>query len=558
MATVAPKGGVFGRVKSLDAILATAQKRGLKRSLGAFQLTLLGVGAVIGTGIFVLTAVAAQKAGPGMMLSFCIAGFVCAVAALCYSELASMVPVAGSAYTYTYAVMGETLAWMVGWALVLEYALGASAVAVGWSNHVVGALADSGIHFPALLSNADGLMAKVALAIGSKATPDLLTAAREGGLINLPAIIVVLAVTALLIKGTTESAMVNAALVVVKLVALTAFIILTLPALKAVNFHPFTPTGFGNLSSGTGYVGAAASIFFAYVGFDAVSTAAEETVNPQRNVPIGLIGSLLICTAIYLLVAAGAIGTVGAQPVTSAAGAFLAPGSPEMAGRCAAIVSSGAVEPLVCSKHALVHVLQVTGHPMVGWMVGLAAIIALPSVVLMMMFGQTRVFFTMARDGLLPAAFAKVHPRFRTPYFVTAVTGLFALIFAGLLPVGSLADYSNSGTLFAFAMVAVAVMVLRIKDPGRERKFRTPIVWVVAPAAILGCIVLYAALDITSKLVLVGWGGIGLIVYFLYSRSRSHVGRGIIDVPELDADAPPTAVPPMPGAPAPGSAGERG
>lgn len=530
MATVAPKGGVFGRVKSLDAILATAQKKGLHRSLGPFQLTLLGVGAVIGTGIFVLTAVAAQKAGPGMMLSFCIAGFVCAVAALCYSELASMVPVAGSAYTYTYAVMGETLAWMVGWALVLEYALGASAVAVGWSNYVVGALADNGIHFPALLSNADGLMAKVALAFGSKATPDLLTAAREGGLINLPAVIIVLAVTALLIKGTTESAMVNAALVVVKLVALTAFIIITLPAIHGAYFHPFTPTGFGNLSSGTGYVGAAASIFFAYVGFDAVSTAAEETINPQRNVPIGLIGSLLICTAIYLLVAAGATGTMGAQPVTSAAGAFLAPGSPEMAGRCAAIVSSGAVEPLVCSKHALVHVLQVTGHPTVGWLVGLAAIIALPSVVLMMMFGQTRVFFTMARDGLLPAAFAKVHPKFKTPYFVTAVTGLFALIFAGLLPVGSLADYSNSGTLFAFAMVAVAVMVLRIKDPARHRSFRTPMIWVVAPAAVVGCIVLYAALDIASKLVLVGWGGIGLIVYFLYSRSRSHVGRGIVDI----------------------------
>jgi APA family basic amino acid/polyamine antiporter len=528
MATVAPKGGVFGRVKSLDAILATAQKKGLQRSLGPFQLTLLGVGAVIGTGIFVLTAVAAQKAGPGMMLSFCIAGFVCAVAALCYSELASMVPVAGSAYTYTYAVMGETLAWMVGWALVLEYALGASAVAVGWSNYVVGALADNGIHFPALLSNADGLMAKVALAFGSKATPDLLTAAREGGLINLPAVIIVLAVTALLIKGTTESAMVNAALVVVKLVALTAFIIITLPAIHGAYFHPFTPTGFGNLSSGTGYVGAAASIFFAYVGFDAVSTAAEETINPQRNVPIGLIGSLLICTAIYLLVAAGATGTMGAQPVTSATGAFLAPGSPEMAGRCAAIVSSGAVEPLVCSKHALVHVLQVTGHPTVGWLVGLAAIIALPSVVLMMMFGQTRVFFTMARDGLLPAAFAKVHPRFKTPYFVTAVTGLFALIFAGLLPVGSLADYSNSGTLFAFAMVAVAVMVLRIRDPGRHRSFRTPMIWLVAPAAVVGCIILYAALDITSKLVLVGWGGIGLIVYFLYSRSRSHDGRGIV------------------------------
>ena len=518
---------LFDRVKSLDAILATAEKKGLHRTLGAFQLTMLGVGAVIGTGIFVLTAVAAQKAGPGMMISFCIAGFVCAVAALCYSELVSMVPVAGSAYTYTYAVLGEILAWMVGWALVLEYALGASAVAVGWSNHFVGALSDSGIHFPSLIGNADGLMAKVSLALGSAATPDLLKAANDGGYINLPAIFIIIAVTALLIKGTTESARFNAVLVVVKLVALAAFIFLTIPGMHSANFHPFTPTGFGDVTSGTGYVGAAASIFFAYVGFDAVSTAAEETINPQRNVPIGLIGSLVICTAIYLLVAAGAIGAIGAQPVTSAAGAFLSPGSPEMAGRCAAIVAGGAVEPLVCSKHALVHVLQVIGHPSIGWLVGLAAIIALPSVVLMMMFGQTRVFFVMARDGLLPASFAKVHPKYKTPYVVTAVTGLFALVFAGLLPVGSLADYSNSGTLFAFAMVAIAVLVLRVKDPSRKRSFRTPMIWVIAPLAIIGCVVLYAALDLTSKLVLVGWGAFGLIIYFLYGRKRSHVGLGL-------------------------------
>ena len=539
---------MFGRVKSLDAILETAQKKSLHRSLGAFQLTMLGVGAVIGTGIFVLTAVAAQKAGPGMLLSFVLAGSVCAVAALCYSELASMVPVAGSAYTYTYAVLGEVMAWMVGWALVLEYALGASAVAVGWSNHVVGALADSGIHFPGIISNADGLMANVALFFGKPATPDLLTALHTGGYINLPAVFVVVAVTALLIKGTTESARFNAVLVVVKLVALSAFIFLTLPMMHSQNFHPFTPTGIGNLTGGTGVIGAAASIFFAYVGFDAVSTAAEETINPQRNVPIGLIGSLTICTIIYLLVAAGAIGTVGAQPVVSATGAYLASGSPEMAGRCAAIVAGGGVEPLVCSKHALVHVLQVIGWPSVGWWVGIAAVIALPSVVMMMMFGQTRVFFVMARDGLLPPSFAKVHPRFKTPYVVTAVTGLFALVFAGLLPVGSLADYSNSGTLFAFAMVAISVMVLRVKQPDRQRSFRTPVVWVIAPLAVIGCVVLYLALDMASKLVLFGWGGIGLLVYFLYSRSRSHVGLGLVEVHELDADAPGLPLAPMPGA----------
>ena len=539
---------MFGRIKPLDAILATAQKKGLHRSLGPVQLILLGVGAVIGTGIFVLTAVAAQKAGPGMMLSFVLAGFVCAVAALCYSELASMVPVAGSAYTYTYAVLGEVMAWMVGWALVLEYALGASAVAVGWSNHVVGALGDAGVHFPAVISNADALMAKVALTFGKPASPDLLNALHTGGFINLPAVFIVIAVTALLIKGTTESARFNAVLVVVKLVALTAFICLTLPNIHTQNFHPFTPTGFGNLTGGTGVIGAAASIFFAYVGFDAVSTAAEETINPQRNVPIGLIGSLTICTLIYLLVAAGAIGTVGAQPVLSAAGTYLASGSPEMAGRCAAIVAGGAVEPLVCSKHALVHVLQTIGQPSVGWWVGMAAVIALPSVVLMMMFGQTRVFFVMARDGLLPPSFAKVHPKFKTPYVVTAVTGLFALVFAGLLPVGSLADYSNSGTLFAFAMVAISVMVLRVREPERKRSFRTPIIWVIAPLAVIGCVVLYLALDLPSKLVLFGWGGIGLIVYFLYSRSRSHVGLGHVEVHELDDDAPGLPLAPMPGA----------
>ncbi|MBW8742798.1 MAG: amino acid permease, partial [Sphingomonas sp.] len=277
---------LFDRVKPLDAILKTAEKKGLHRTLGAFQLTMLGIGAVIGTGIFVLTSEAAQKAGPGMLLSFVVAGFVCAVAALCYSELASMVPVSGSAYTYTYAVVGELLAWMVGWALILEYAVGASAVAVGWSNHAVGLLRGLGINFPAALSNADALMAKVQLAFGAAPSADLTTALQVGGWINVPAIIISGLVTWLLIVGTTESARVNAVLVAIKITALTAFIFLTLPVLNAENFHPFMPTG------ATGVMGAAASIFFAYVGFDAVSTAAEETKNPQRNVPIGLIGSL--------------------------------------------------------------------------------------------------------------------------------------------------------------------------------------------------------------------------------------------------------------------------
>ena len=520
---------LFERVKSLDAILATAEKKGLKRSLGAFQLTMLGIGAVIGTGIFVLTSEAAQKAGPGMMLSFVIAGFVCAVAALCYSELASMVPVAGSAYTYTYSVVGELFAWMVGWALILEYAVGASAVAVGWSNHAVGLLGASGFHIPSVISNADALMAHVQVAFGAPMSADLQTAMTTGGYVNLPAIVIAGLVTALLVIGTTESAFVNAILVAIKIAALTLFVILTLPAMHTGNFSPFMPTG------AVGTFGAAASIFFAYVGFDAVSTAAEETKNPQRNVPIGLIGSLFICTIFYLLVAAGAIGSFGAQPVFGAAGQVLAPGSAEIAGRCAAITASGATEPLVCSKEALVHVLQSIGHPVFGWLVGLAAVLALPSVVLMMMYGQTRIFFTMARDGLLPERLSAVHPRFRTPHVVTIVTGIGTMIAAAFFPVGKLADYSNSGTLFAFFMVAVSVMVLRRVDPSRHRPFRTPVVWIVAPLAIIGCVVLYFSLPLTAILLLPGWGVIGLLIYFLYSRSRSHVGRGITEVPEHEA-----------------------
>jgi APA family basic amino acid/polyamine antiporter len=521
---------LFDRVKPLDAILATAQKRGLHRSLGAFQLTLLGIGAVIGTGIFVLTAEAAQKAGPGMLLSFVIAGFVCGVAALCYAELASMVPVAGSAYTYTYAVVGELMAWMVGWALILEYAVGASAVAVGWSNHAVGLAHGLGLNIPASISNADALMAKVQLFFGASPSADLLTALKVGGWINVPAVLISGAVTWLLILGTTESARVNAVLVLIKISALTLFIALTIPVLKADNFTPFMPAG------SAGVFGAAASIFFAYVGFDAVSTAAEEVRDPQRNVPIGLIGTLGICTLFYLLVASGAIGAIGAQPLMQG-GATLPPGSPEMAGRCAAITMSGSLQPLVCSREALVHVLDAIGWPALGRLVGLAAVLALPSVVLMMMFGQTRVFFTMARDGLLPEKLASVHPRFRTPHVVTLVTGVGATIAAAVLPVGRLADYSNSGTLFAFLMVAVSVMVLRRKAPDRKRPFRTPGLWIVAPLAVIGCLVLYFSLPLTAILVLPVWGAIGLLVYFLYSRSRSHVGRGIVET--MDEDEPP-------------------
>ncbi|MGF7150805.1 APA family basic amino acid/polyamine antiporter [Sphingomonas zeicaulis] len=528
---------IFGRVKPLDAILATAEKKSLVRTLGPVQLTLLGVGAIIGTGIFVLTAAAAQKAGPGMMWSFIIAGAVCAVAALCYSELASMVPVSGSAYTYTYAVVGELLAWMVGWALILEYAVAASAVSAGWSGYFMG-----------LLKNATGLELPAALSAGPVWTMNgwMPHADISHGVINVPAIFVALAVTALLVIGTTESARVNAVLVAVKVTALTIFIALTLPVMDGGNFSPFAPNGwFGpDGTSGMGIVGAAASIFFAYVGFDAVSTAAEETKNPQRNVPIGLIGSLALCTIFYILVAAGAIGAMGAQPVLGLDGSAVQPGSAGFVAACGLAENAG---KLVCSNEALAHVLRAIDWNQMGNWLGFAANIALPSVILMMMFGQTRIFFVMARDGLLPEKLATIHPKWKTPHIVTMVTGLFVAIAAALLPVGQLADISNSGTLFAFFMVAIAVMVLRVKDPSRHRPFRTPLVWVVGPLSVVGCVALFFNLPVDAMLVLPIWGGIGLVIYFLYGYRKSHVGRGLIEVHESDSDLPPKPVPPVPG-----------
>ncbi len=508
---------LFDRVKPLDAILATAEKKSLTRTLGAFQLTMLGIGAVIGTGIFVLTAEAAQKAGPGMMVSFIIAGFVCAFAALCYAEMASMVPVSGSAYTYSYAVMGELIAWMVGWALILEYAVAAGAVSVGWSGYVVG-----------LFENFFGWNIPDALVLGPF----------DGGMINLPAMFIAGLVTLLLVIGTRESATVNALLVVIKVTALTLFIILAVPVMNMENFEPFAPLGFGGIGA------AAASIFFAYVGFDAVSTAAEETKNPQRNMPIGLIGSLAICTIFYLLVAAGVIGTVGAQPVgiDAAGGHALEPGSRELAAACGAIGD----QAVVCSKEALAWTLREIGWPQIGNLIGLAAGLALPSVILMMMFGQTRIFFVMSRDGLLPQAFSKIHPKFNTPHVITIITGVAVALFAAFFPVGQLANISNSGTLFAFAAVSIAVMVIRRTDPGRHRPFRTPFLYVSAPLAILGCIYLFYKLDVKSQALFVIWAAIGFVVYFAYSRSRSHVGLGHVEVHEDDADAPPPPVPPTP------------
>jgi APA family basic amino acid/polyamine antiporter len=486
------------RIKSLDGILATAAKKPLHRALGPFQLTLFGIGSVIGTGIFVLSAEAAQKAGPGMVFAFVIAAAVCAVAGLCYAEMASMIPVAGSAYTYSYAVLGEFTAWLVGWALILEYGVSGAAIAVGWSGYFTGLLAQlpTPVIVPALLAGGPN----------------------DGGLINLPAVIATLVVTVLLVIGTRESARVNAVLVAVKLMALAGFIALALPAMRSSNFLPFAPWGTG------GIAGAAASIFFAYIGFDGVSTAAEETRNPQRNLPIALIATLVFCTLIYVLVAVGAIGAYGAQPVFGPHGETLATGSAELTARCAALA---APLPLVCSNEALAFVLRQIGHPLAGNLVGLAAGLALPSVLLLSVYGQTRIFFAMARDGLLPEALSAVHPRLRTPHVVTWLTGAAIALAAAFFPVGRLADFANSGTLFAFLVVAVAVMRLRVTEPGRARPFRTPMVWLVGPLTVIGCLGLFLFLPIEAKLLFPVWSAIGLVFYFAYGFRHSHVGRGI-------------------------------
>lgn len=464
------------RIKAVEACIEAAERKGLERSLGPIQLMLLGIGAVIGTGIFVLTAVGAERAGPGLVLSFVIAATVCGFAALAYAELSAMVPVAGSAYTYSYVVIGEFVAWLVGWNLILEYAVAGAAVAVGWSGYMTGLLHSMGLEMP------------LALKAGMFAV--------QGGGVNLIAVSAVAVVTGLLIIGTRESAYFTTALVFVKLLALGAFILIALPQIDWANFHPFMPYGFGSTEVGgvtKGVMAAAALIFFAYIGFDAVSTAAEEVRNPNRNVPLGLMGTLFVCTTIYVLVAAGAVGTTHYTQL------------------------AGNTEPLAS-------ILRTLGFPTVGNLVALAAILALPTVVLMMIYAQTRILFTMSRDGLLPDRLSNLHPRFRTPHVITAVTGLFVAIVAGLFSVDEIAELSNTGTLFAFVVVSLSVMVLRRSQPDRKRPFRCPGLWIVGPAAVLGCLYLFISLPILTQGRFAVWTAIGAVVYFLYGYRRSPLG----------------------------------
>jgi APA family basic amino acid/polyamine antiporter len=462
------------RRKPIDANVPSTEHQ-LKKTLGWPHLIAFGVGAIVGTGIYTLTGVGAGLAGPGVILSFAIAGAVCVCAALAYAEMATMMPYAGSAYTYTYSVLGETLAWIVGTSLILEYTVVCSAVAVGWSAHA------------AEFIRAGGWGVSNALLLGPG----------DGGLINLPAIAISIAVALLLMLGTRESATVSIVLVVIKIAALAAFVVLALPAFNTAHFTPFMPNGFAaHVVNGTnvGVMAAAAIIFFAFYGFDAVSTAAEETKNPARDLKIGIIGSMLVCTAIYMIVAAVAIG---ASPVT----AFSKTAAP------------------------LVYILNGLGQGAAAKLVAGAAVLALPTVIMSFMYGQSRIFFVMARDGMLPTALAKVNARTGTPILMTAVTGIIAAALAGFLPLTDIAALANAGTLAAFIAVAACMIVMRLREPDRPRQFTAPVWWLTGSFAIVGCIYLFASLPNFTKFYFAIANAIGFVFYLLYGARKSQLAK---------------------------------
>lgn len=475
---------LFRRKLIVDLQAEAASETGLKRELGPLSLTLLGIGAIIGTGIFVLTGtVAAQNAGPAVVLSFVLAGTAAILAALCYSEFAALVPIAGSAYTYGYATLGEMFAWIIGWDLVLEYALSATTVAVGWSGYVVSFLSHIGIHIPATLSAAAGT--QVTMADGSTVT----------ALFNLPAVLVVLAVTALLVRGIKESARVNDIIVVIKVAVVLLFIAFAWKGIQAANWQPFIPanTGLRENFGVSGIVAGAGIVFFAYIGFDAVSTAAQEAKNPQRDMPIGIIASLLICTVLYIVVSAIATGVVPYGQLDV----------PDPIAKVAAAAG-------------------------LGWMtrvIELGAIAGLSSVILVQLLGQSRVFWSMANDGLLPPVVNKIHPKFKTPWITQIFLGVLVAIPAGFLSVREAASLVSIGTLLAFVIVCGAVLVLRVREPNLHRPFKTPLVWFTAPAGMIFCFYLMSALPWRTWERLFIWLAIGLVIYFVYGRSHSNLAK---------------------------------
>ena len=460
--------------KSAASELELAPEHQLKRTLSWPHLIALGVGAIVGTGILTLIGVGADKAGPAVILSFAIAGLICACAALAYAEMATMIPASGSAYTYSYVVIGELVAWIVGWSLILEYSLVVSAVAVGWSGYA-----------------APLLQAWLGVPMALMQGPEL------GGIVNLPAVFIIAVVAGLLIVGTRESATLNALLVVVKVVALIVFVAVALPYFNAANLEPFSPFGFPKHETFNpdgkmverGVMAAAAIIFFAFYGFDAIATAAEETKNPGRDLKIGIVGSMLICVVIYMAVAAAAIGAISYTRFAN---------SPE---------------PLAL-------ILRELRQPAAATYLAASAVIALPTVILAFFYGQSRIFFVMARDNLLPPGLAKVSSR-GTPVRITLFTAAIVAVLAGIVPLDELAALANAGTLTAFAAVALCMLIMRRREPNAERRFRTPAAPLIGGIAILGCLYLFISLPVTTQKYFFWAHVVGLLIYFAYGSRRS-------------------------------------
>jgi APA family basic amino acid/polyamine antiporter len=504
----------FLRVKPIASLLSDAgqPERSLKRSLGPLQLTSLGVGAIIGAGIFSTVGTAAAGgashagAGPALVISFVMVAIACGFAALCYAEFASLVPISGSAYTYAYATLGELVAWIIGWDLIIEYAVGNVAVAISWSGYFQELLRGFGAEWPAWLGidyrTALNAAQKVAAAQAGQIDPSALSenvqriaAAYNGApqflgirlLFNLPAFLIVMLLTWVLVLGVRESARFNTAMVAVKLVIIVFFLIAGAFYVRPENWTPFAPNGFAGIS------GAAAIIFFAYIGFDAVSTAAEETRDPQRNMPIGMIASLVVCSVIYLLVAIVLTGMVKWDRL-------------------------GTAEPLATA-------FSERGFNVTAGVISVGALVATTSVLFVFQLGQPRIFFSMARDGLLPAWAAKVHPRYRTPHVTTILTGVLVAVFAAVSNLDEVVELTNIGTLFAFVLVALGVIVLRVREPERPRPFRTPLFPWVPLAAIVCCVYLMLQLPAITWARFSVWLGIGLAIYLIYGLRRSNLAR---------------------------------
>lgn len=479
--------------KPIPVLLAQAHEDGettLRRGLGPWQLVALGVGAIIGAGIFVITGQsAAVHAGPAIVLSFVVAGATCGLAALCYAELASMIPVSGSAYNYTYATMGELIAWVIAWDLLAEYLFSASAVSVGWSGYLVGLLKDVGVHLPAMISQAPFAPA-----------PDGHGLIATGAIVNLPAVAIIAVIAGVLLLGVGQSAAVNSAIVALKLAVVVLVIVFGLLYAQPENWRPFIPPVEVDAASGARHFGigglfvAASVIFFAYLGFDTVSTAAQEARDPQRTLPIGILGSLAICTVLYILMSLALTGMAPFRMLNVPAPVYT----------------------------AVEHV-----GPQLAWLkpvVAIAATVGLASTLLALLYGQSRICYAVARDGLLPPIFARVHPERRTPWAGTLITAALAATFGGLFPIGLLGELVSVGTLLAFALICGSVMFLRIRQPELPRVFRTPAWWLVCPTGIVACLYLISRLPPVTFLRLGVWLAIGLVVYFGYGYRRPGAG----------------------------------